>query len=300
MSFGAETNTRWLWFLTYVLLPLNVIGQVCVLFWFVDNGQGGMALVLILAELCLAIVTIVGLHQQKPWGWYCIMAMFGIQLVGTPLKVQVRASMKHEVNRTLNIYLESEGRPPLNTVAPSIFDFEPMLTSFLVLVVWTIPNTIYMYRRRNVFGVAASSSSVPEWDSSICSQMVSAATLNGVVAEEDEAYYTRAAAEVESGNPHQGLWIASTLDLTDPSQQRAAYIRNRVAQMKHEVIVLRPQRIRNARRKAVRVWWRDKIATTPVHDIGLIIVLVLLWPIGIIVAPILLINALLVYWSAEK
>ena len=156
MRFGAETNTRWLWFITYILLPLNVIGQTFLLFWLLDEGQGGMGLVIILAELGLAVATILGLHQQKPWGWYCIMVMFGIQLIGTPLKVHTKASMQYEVTQAANSYLRGQGRSPIRMSKPSIFDLEPMLTFFMLMVFWTAPNMIYMYRRNHLFGITGS------------------------------------------------------------------------------------------------------------------------------------------------
>jgi hypothetical protein len=236
MTLGAETNTRWLWFITYILLPLNVAGQVFVLFWLLDVGQGGVGLVFILAELCLAIVTILGLHQQKPWGWYCIMVMFGIQLVGTPLKVHAKASMRYEVNQSVNSYLQSQGRYPLSNAKPSLFDSEPMLSFFLLMVIWTIPNTIYMFRRRKLFGVE--SSPFPVLDYNLAQRvgiaMVPSANRPKQYSIDDSAFYAAAMKECDGGadTRRASTWArAFSMMEGDEIKTKAKYIELRVAEL---------------------------------------------------------------------
>ena len=296
MRFGAETNTRWLWFITYILLPLNVIGQTFLLFWLLDKNQGGFSLVLILAELGLAIATILGLHQQRSWGWYCIMVMFGIQLIGAPLKVHAKASMRYEVTQAVNGYLRSQGRSPIRMSEPSIFDLEPMLTFFMLMVIWTAPNMIYMYRRKQLFGIEQDVGNDRICTSTSKNRSVRlASTHEPIVTEEEETLYIQAASEFESGDIRQGLWTKITLDEAGPECQRAAYIRGRVAQLMHESAVLRPQRIRNARKRALKSWWQGKRNRYLIVDILCVIFLLLAWPLGIIVALIYTIQAIRVY-----
>ncbi len=305
MRLGVETNTRWLWFITYILLPLNVIAQVFGLFWLLDADQGEIGILFILAELGLAIATIIGLHQFRTWGWYCIMVVFGIQLIGTPLKVHAKASLRYEVTQAANSYLQSQGRSPLITSKPSIFDFEPMLTFFLLLAVWTIPNAIYMSRRRHLFGVtevvvdAYSAKGIGMHSQHKVSVPVNSGQ-RAVVTEEQETLYVQAATEFDSGNIRQGLWTKITLDETEPGKQRAAYIRERVAQLMYESAILQPKRIRDARRGTLKKWWRETKSSSVGSDIAFAIIFLILWPVTLVLAPLLIIRAFFVYYGAEK
>lgn len=231
MKLGAETNTRWLWFITYILLPLNVIAQIFGLFWLLDADQGGIGILFILAELGLAIATIIGLHQFKTWGWYCIMVVFGIQLIGTPLKVHAKASLRYEVTQAANSYLQSQGRSPLTTSKPSIFDFEPMLTFFLLLAIWTIPNAIYMYRRRYLFGCATPSFPDPDPDPTISSNIVPPSARNSLVTDKEEQAYAEARRELDSGNIREGLWAKVCAEETEDERRNLRYLQYRARQI---------------------------------------------------------------------
>lgn len=231
MKLGAETNTRWLWFITYIPLPLSVIAQIYVLFWLLDANQGGIGILFIIAELGLAIATIIGLHQFKPWGWYCIMVLFGIQLFGTPLKVHAKASLRYEVTQVANSYLQSQGRSPLSTSKPSIFDFEPMLTFFLFLAVWTIPNAIYLYRRRHLFGLETPSFASPAPDPMLSSQIAPNMPSNNMVTNREEQAYAEARRELDSGNVREGLWAKVCAEETEDERRKAQYVRYRAQQI---------------------------------------------------------------------
>ena len=255
MRFGADTNTRWLWFITYILLPLNVIGQTFVLFWLLDNNQGGFSLVLILAEIGFAIATILGLHQQRSWGWYCIMVMFGIQLLATPLKVHAKASMRYEVTQAANSYLQSQGRSPIRTSEPSIFDIEPMLTFFLLLVIWTAPNMIYFYRRKHLF-IVPGNMDYDGMHAASVSQMVPAAKPQhgNIVTSLEEQAFSDAQGEFDNGNVRQGLMVKVTTEEPDPEKQRLLYIRYRAQQLIMEKQTLEFAANTNARNVAIKFW----------------------------------------------
>lgn len=271
MSLGAETNTRWLWFLTYILLPFNVVAQILGLFYYLDADQGGVGILFILAELCLAIATIVGLHQQKPWGLYFIMVVFGLQLIGTPLKVHAKTSMRYDTIRDANSYRQSQGLEPHRIVKPSLFDFEPMFAFFLLLAIWTIPNLVYIYRRRQLFGITENFDTAWMYPSTSYEGGIRmTSTHRNIVTDEEEALYVQVAKEFDSGNIREGLWTKVTVEETDTTKQRAAYIRYRVAQLHHEVSVVQPRQMRNNRRniqfQTVKKWYRSKISPSFEHD----------------------------------
>ncbi len=240
MTFGAETKTRWLWFLTYIFLPLNVIGQIIGLFQLIDMDMGGFALVFIFAELGLCIATIIGLHQHKPWGWYCILAIFALQLFGTPFKVYQKESLRYEILLSGNRVREMHGQSPIRNEKPSVFDFQPMLTFFLLLGIWTLPNAIYIYRRKHIFGIEEHpfGSGFDDLVSLLPmkplpgSNSVHAKASNQTQSEPDSAAYAQAWEELESGTRDTGLWAKSFAESEgDEARAKAAYIQHRTHQL---------------------------------------------------------------------
>lgn len=254
MKLGAETNTRWLWFITYILLPVNAIAQIFALFWLLDANLAGIGIIFTLAELGLAIATIIGLHQFKTWGWYCIMAVFGIQLIGAPLKVHVKASLRYEITQAANSYLQSQGRSPFTTTKPSIFDFEPMLTFFLLLAIWTIPNAIYMFRRRSLYTISTSSNYGMSGGLENPSPIGISAPMNNVVTSMEEQAFANAKQEYESGNIRDGLMVKVITEEPDPEKQRLLYIRYRAQQLCTEQQQLEFTENTNARNVTIKFW----------------------------------------------
>lgn len=257
MRLGADTNTRWLWFITYILLPLNVIAQIFGLFWLLDADQGGIGILFIIAELGLAIATIIGLHQFKPWGWYCIMVMFGIQLIGTPLKVHAKASMRYEVTQAANSYLQSQGRSPLTASKPSIFDFEPMLTFVFLLAIWTIPNAIYLYRRRHLFGIETQSFPNLALDPMFPSKSTSPMPRQSnsmMVSDEEERAYADARRELDSGNVREGLWAKVCAEETEDERRKAQYLRYRAQQIWYAKNTAKTEARRKTTNASIRHW----------------------------------------------
>lgn len=265
MRLGAETNTRWLWFITYIFLPFNVIGEIFLLFWFLNADQGGLAIISILGELGLIIATIIGLHQFKTWGWYCIMVIFGIQLIGTPLKVYAKASMNYEIVQVGNRLFQSQGREPIAIHEPSFFDFQPMLAFFMLLAIWTIPNAVYMYRRRSLFALSTSSSYGMSRGLETSSTIGISVPMNNVVTSMEEQAFANAQREYDSGSIREGLMVKVSTEEPDPQKQRLLYIRYRAQQLciegqqlcierqRHDIIE------RNEVRKATVKFWAIQV-----------------------------------------
>ncbi len=117
-------RTIWLWFYTYIRLPLGALAAISA----VDRLQPNDSVFAWIAAVG-AIAVAVGLHRRTIWGWQ------------------------------LNwIFLLFESTNFIKMIAPSQTFFSAIA---VVAVVWLAPNSVYFYRRRHLFDSAAPNRGVP-------------------------------------------------------------------------------------------------------------------------------------------
>lgn len=133
-TLGPSLPTRWLTFYTAVRLPLGALmwlGAAFVIAGQTGSSGFGFVSISVLALVALIIATAVGLAKRTLWGWRLNNVLLGVELF-------------------LTSYAKCAEHAPPNLA---------VFVVFLVALglVWTLPNLIYFWKRRPLFGVEAGS-----------------------------------------------------------------------------------------------------------------------------------------------
>ena len=60
---------KWLWFYTYIRLPLTLIWSLISIFFIPDLTERVISLIIIIPFGILSILVFIGIHKRRIWGW---------------------------------------------------------------------------------------------------------------------------------------------------------------------------------------------------------------------------------------
>ncbi len=148
IQFGKPT--RWLFVLTYLFLPLNIVGVLASLTYLAACNElsVGSAVLPIVSALMLCFAAY-GLISRQQWAIKLLMAMFVIQLLVTPFKIHAKKLGAYDLHRSIASYATREYgyAEDYMPTRPKVTDAQNVFTFFFMGIVWTLPNLIYLWRR---------------------------------------------------------------------------------------------------------------------------------------------------------
>jgi len=119
-----ELPTNWLFFYTYIRIPLGlIIGIAETVYYYSDVLDPGSKIIILLVTIIdtvLYLLLFIGLHKRKLWGW----RFNWFILIAETLLRPVESAL------TMNTYIISVG---------------------IFFLIWFLPNSIYFRKRRHLF-----------------------------------------------------------------------------------------------------------------------------------------------------
>jgi hypothetical protein len=213
---NQSLGNGWLKFTNNILLPLGAIMSVIRILVLIGNADslpegyvGGQVLSAVVS-LGLSGALFFGLKQFKSWAWYLML----VTLVLTPIGAALSRIPGNTGNQGVTVALLVIG-----------------------LLMWTLPNFIYFYRRKSWFGVLSADSTTSQNDIIL-------------VSDQEEAVYEKALKEFEAGQVREGLWAKVVAESTGPDKQKQLYLQYRARQMLHNSEVV----VHLENRQAIKFW----------------------------------------------
>ena len=242
----ATTKVRgekWLWIITNVFLPLNVLGCIIRLFTNTDNA---VSVITSLLDLLMVVAVFWGLRKRTAWGWWLVIAYIVLTSVAL-----VYAKYMEEVDSfaLASKFRALDGLPPLQAHTGAY-----VLLGIAVFCLIGIPNLIYFYHRRRRFGVkfdlviptipdsvqekATPTPQPPQVAAQRLPATQPAVASTTIVPDaEDRELYAQAFREAqdESAGRDSGVWaMAFSQTGGDIARCQAEYVRYRVGMLKTE------------------------------------------------------------------
>lgn len=222
----TKLPTRWLWFYTYVYLPLTVLmGLAFVLADYDKLNEAGyeiefnlpviLTILYVVIYFIFTCFLIYGLHKRRFWGWVCNWINLGVIVL---------------LNRSLS----------LDSWGPYI------VTVILLSLIFFLPNYFYFTKRKSLFVRRSSLTEKPlnhktgsaHWGAAktgIPHISFSQEEKPGVPTISEEELYEAVAAEIETNKVKKGLWTkAFSLANGNEPLTKSTYIKLRAEQMLNE------------------------------------------------------------------
>lgn len=72
---------KWLWFYTYISLPLTLIWSLISIFFIPDLTERVISLIIIIPFGILSILVFIGIHKRRIWGWKLNWVLIAVELI---------------------------------------------------------------------------------------------------------------------------------------------------------------------------------------------------------------------------
>ena len=223
---SIKLTTRWLWFYTYVYLPVTILAGFILNFVqynrLKEDGyeiEVSLQIILLILYLVSYFVftcfLIYGLHKRRFWGWICNWISLGVTVI---------------LNRAFS--LDSWNK----------YIFGVILLSLILF----LPNYIYFIKRKSLFakqfyplGKLSNQNvrtNLLKEDHAELPQIPVREDLKPVATTKDEEkFYETVAAEIDTNKVKKGIWVkAFSLANGNESLTKATYVKLRMAQLIEE------------------------------------------------------------------
>ncbi len=123
-AYLKDIGTKWLWFYTYIRIPLSVLTLL-------SSFPGGLSTLpglIYLGFIVLLICNFVGLSGRKAWGYKLNWCVLGVECLLAPFGVISEGSFGGQLDfLTYSVVLA------------------------IVILIWLVPNAIYFSKRKGLF-----------------------------------------------------------------------------------------------------------------------------------------------------